>query len=59
MGSEEKIVGGISRRIEKVEFVEVYSEVRDRMMKFIFDYQCTKVYKTKKTEVSNGKTRKR
>ena len=53
LGGEDKMVDGISRRIEKVSFAEVDSEAQDMMMKFIFDHQRKEVRKDKKT--SGGK----
>ena len=38
IGGEEKVIDGISRRIEKIGFVEVDKEAQDLMMKYIFDH---------------------
>jgi c-di-GMP-binding flagellar brake protein YcgR len=48
LGGEEKIVDGISRRIEKVNFIEVDPEAQDMMMKFIFGHQRKEVRKDQK-----------
>jgi c-di-GMP-binding flagellar brake protein YcgR len=48
LGGEDKVIDGISRRIEKVSFVEVDPEAQDMMMKFIFDHQRKEVRKEKK-----------
>lgn len=37
VGGEEKVIDGISRRIEKISFLEVDKEVQDIMMKYIFN----------------------
>jgi hypothetical protein len=37
IGGEERIIDGISRRIEKIGFVEVDKDAQDVMMKYIFD----------------------
>lgn len=37
VGGEEKVIDGISRRIEKISFLEVDKEVQDLMMKYIFN----------------------
>lgn len=37
LGGEEKVIDGISRRIEKISFVEVDKDAQDIMMKYIFD----------------------
>src|SRR5438309_100245 len=48
LGGEDKNVNGISRRIEKISFVEVDAEAQDVMMKFIFEHQRKDVRKEKK-----------
>lgn len=48
LGGEDKVVDGISRRVEKVSFTEVEPEAQDMMMKFIFDHQRKAVRKTQK-----------
>jgi hypothetical protein len=37
IGGEERVIDGISRRIEKIGFVEVDKDAQDVMMKYIFD----------------------
>jgi c-di-GMP-binding flagellar brake protein YcgR len=37
LGGEEKVIDGISRRIEKISFVEVDKDAQDLMMKYIFE----------------------
>jgi len=37
VGGEERVIDGISRRIEKIGFVEVDKDAQDVMMKYIFD----------------------
>lgn len=49
LGGEDKLIDGISRRIEKVSFVEVDADAQDMMMKYIFDHQRKEVRKGNKT----------
>ena len=49
LGGEDKVSDGISRRVEKVSFIEVDPEAQDMMMKFIFENQRKEVRKDKKT----------
>ena len=37
VGGEERVIEGISRRIEKIGFVEVDKDAQDLMMKYIFE----------------------
>ena len=37
IGGEERVIDGISRRIEKIGFVEIDKDAQDVMMKYIFD----------------------
>jgi c-di-GMP-binding flagellar brake protein YcgR len=37
VGGEERVIDGISRRIEKIGFVEVDKDAQDLMMKYIFE----------------------
>ena len=37
IGGEEKIIDGISHRVEKISFLEMDSESQDMMMRYIFD----------------------
>ena len=37
VGGEERVIEGISRRIEKIGFVEVDKDAQDVMMKYIFE----------------------
>jgi c-di-GMP-binding flagellar brake protein YcgR len=37
VGGEERVIDGISRRIEKIGFVEVDKDAQDVMMKYIFE----------------------
>ena len=48
LGGEEKMVEGVSRRIEKISFIEVEAEAQDTMMRFIFEHQRKDVRKEKK-----------
>ncbi len=47
VGGEEKVIDGISRRIEKISFLEVDKEVQDLMMKYIFNHLRKVVRKDK------------
>ena len=47
LGGEDEFFDGISRRIEKVSFLDVDSEAQDMMMKFIFYHQRKDVRKEK------------
>jgi len=47
IGGEEKVIDGISRRIEKISFLEVDKEVQDLMMKYIFNHLRKVVRKDK------------
>jgi c-di-GMP-binding flagellar brake protein YcgR len=48
LSGEDKVIDGISRRVEKVSFVEVDADAQDMMMKYIFDHQRHDVRKDKK-----------
>jgi c-di-GMP-binding flagellar brake protein YcgR len=48
LGGEDKVIDGISRRIEKINFIEIDPEVEDVIMKFIFDQERKEVRKDKK-----------
>jgi c-di-GMP-binding flagellar brake protein YcgR len=48
LGGEDKVIDGISRRIEKINFIEIDPEVEDVIMKFIFDHERKEVRKDKK-----------
>jgi c-di-GMP-binding flagellar brake protein YcgR len=47
IGGEEKVIDGISRRIEKISFLEVDKEDQDLMMKYIFNHLRKVVRKNK------------
>src|ERR1700677_3097526 len=47
IGGEEKVIDGISRRIEKIGFLEVDKEDQDLMMKYIFNHLRKVVRKNK------------
>jgi c-di-GMP-binding flagellar brake protein YcgR len=47
LGGEDLVVDGISRRIEKINFIELDPEAQEMIMKFIFDYQRKNVRKVK------------
>jgi c-di-GMP-binding flagellar brake protein YcgR len=53
LGGEDKVIDGIYRRIEKMNFIEHDPEVDDVIMKFIFDHERKEVRKDKKQ--SEGK----
>ncbi len=58
LGGEDKVIDGIGRRIEKINFVELDPEAQDMIMKFIFNNQRKQVRQSlKKPEVDNGKKR--
>ena len=48
VGGEDKVLDGVSRRIEKISFTEVDPDAQDIMMKFIFETQRKEVRKDKK-----------
>jgi c-di-GMP-binding flagellar brake protein YcgR len=47
IGGEEKMIDGISRRIEKISFLEIDKEDQDLMMKYIFNHLRKVVRKNK------------
>jgi hypothetical protein len=48
LGGEDKVVEGVARRIEKVNFLEVDPDSQDMIMKFIFENQRKQVRQEKK-----------
>jgi len=48
IGGSDQMIGGVSRRIEKVSFAEMDQEAEDMIMKFIFDSQRKLARKDKK-----------
>jgi len=49
LGGEDKVVDGVARRIEKINFLEVDPDSQDMIMKFIFENQRKQVRQEKKS----------
>lgn len=57
IGGEEKMVDGISHRVEKISFLDVDEDAQDIITKFIFEHQRKDVQKDKKRGgKNNGQT---
>jgi len=48
LGGEDKVVDGVARRVEKINFLEVDPESQDMIMKFVFENQRKQVRQEKK-----------